>query len=209
MNNAIEIRIAECEKELNAVFNFRYRIYVEEMNRKQHYADHDQKRIQDPLDVGAINFAAWRGDELLGVVRVNFPRDSDIGIYEDFYAMRSVGVDHPQCTSIVTRLMVAPALRNSRLGLDLSIACYRYGLVCGIKWNFIDCNEHLETFFSTLGYTAHVPRAVHVEYGLVTRLRLNLHNDAHLTSIRSPFAHVLKEFVATRSDALAPILSSE
>jgi hypothetical protein len=152
MTAGIDIRPAISQEDLEAVFRFRYKIYVEEMNRKQHYADHERRRIEDPLDAFAINLVAWQGDEVVGIVRINFPRDSDVGVYNDFYAMSTVGDDHPAHTSINTRLMIAPNFRKTRLALKMAIASYEYGTPKGIKWNFIDCNDHLVPFFRALGY---------------------------------------------------------
>ncbi len=190
--STISIRTAVTPAELEAVYRFRYIVYVEEMRRKQTYADHARRRIVDPLDDGAVNLAAWRGNEIVGVVRLNFTRASCIGEYESFYEMHSVGQDHPLHTSLNTRLMVAPQLRQTRLGLSLAIASYHYAAPRGIKWNFIDCNDHLLPFFLRLGYVPHVPPGEHADYGLVNRLRLNLRDLDHLTKMKSPFAQCLQ-----------------
>jgi GNAT superfamily N-acetyltransferase len=191
-----QIRAAQTSEDLEAVYRFRYLIYVEEMKRKQVYADHVRRRIVDPLDEGAINLVAWSGEEVVGTLRINFPRDSFIGQYEEFYEMGSVGEDHPQHTSINTRLMVAPHVRNTGLGLSLGLASYAYGAPLGIKWNFIDCNDHLLPFYLGLGYIAHAPKAEHPEYGLVNRLRLNALDMKHFVEIRSPLGRVLAQLQA-------------
>ena len=64
--SAFQIRRAETSDELEAVYHFRYLIYVEEMQRKQAYADHVRRRIVDPLDDGAVNLVAWSGSEVVG-----------------------------------------------------------------------------------------------------------------------------------------------
>jgi hypothetical protein len=124
-------------------------------------------------------------------VRINFPRDSNIGAYERFYHLSSVGSDHPARTSINTRLMIASDDRKGRLAVRLAIACYEYGTPRGIRWNFIDCNSHLVPFFRGLGYVEHVPAAQHPEYVIVTRMRLDGLNQVHLEAVRSPFARCL------------------
>jgi hypothetical protein len=196
MTDAVDIRAARSAEDLERVYRFRYRIYVEEMRRKQKYADHALRRIEDPLDVGAINLAAFRENEVVGTVRINFSRTSDIGYYGDFYAMTSVGDDHPAHTSINTRLMIAPEFRKSRLALKMAIASYEFGAPKGIKWNFVDCNDHLVAFFKGLGYIEHVPKAEHEEYGLVTRLRLDVLNVVHLGLVNSPFVPYAKRLLS-------------
>ena len=47
----MQIRQAETTRELKAVYHFRYKIYIEEMQRKQQYVDHEDRMIIDPLDV--------------------------------------------------------------------------------------------------------------------------------------------------------------
>ena len=206
MKNLTDIRVAISGDELEEIYSFRYQIYVEEMNRKQIYADHRARRIEDPLDLDAINLGAWRGKALVGVVRINFPRDSDIGNYENFYRMRSVGEDHPSRTSIITRLMIAPKLRNTHLFLDLVAVCYAIGMARGIRWTFIDCNAHLVPLFLRLGYLAHTSPAVHEEYGLVSLLRIDLQNLKHLRQVKSPFAKMIEmRNSATRSSQPATL----
>jgi GNAT superfamily N-acetyltransferase len=166
-SHAVEIRVAETRADLEKIYRFRYLIYVEEMGRVQSYADHARRRIEDPLDESAVNLAAFRGEDVVGVVRINCPRDSDVGDYERFYHLSSVGQDHPAHTSITTRLMIAPEYRKGRLAVRLATAVYEYGTVRGIRWSFIDCNPHLIPFFRGLGYVEHIPPADHPEYGTV------------------------------------------
>ena len=195
----MRIRIAESEEEREAIYRFRYQVYVEEMHRPQKDADDVARRIEDALDATAFNIAAWKGRTVVGVARANFARNGGLGMYEEFYDMNSVGVDHPWRTSITTRLMVAPEHRHSMLPMMLVIACYRLGLTNNIRWNFIDCNDHLVGFFTRLGFVQHLPNARHPEYGHVTRMRLSLLDDAHLASVCSPFLGVLSDKTLPRT----------
>src|ERR1700722_15434061 len=157
MTGVIEIRAAERPEELDAVYRFRYKIYVEEMNRKKNYADHARRLIQDPLDPLSINLVAWKGPEVIGAIRNNAAEDGPLGQYEAFYDMRVVGDDHPTGTSITTRLMLAPEHRRGPLAIRLATASYQIGLEKNIRWNFIDCNSHLLKLFTGLGWVAHLP----------------------------------------------------
>lgn len=200
----VEIRQAASASELAQVFRFRYEVYVEEMRRPQKHADHARRLIRDPLDAAAFNVAAWKDGAMVGVVRVNFSSAGPLDGYEAFYAMGSVGADHPARTSITTRLMVAPRHRRSRLPLALAACCFRLGLQHGIRWNFIDCNDHLRRLFLALGYQPHVGPAAHEDYGVVHRLRLCLEDAAHLEKIASPFAEMLREWRASKGGAATP-----
>ncbi len=187
-----DIKIASSDQELDAIYRFRYRIYVEEMGRTQHYANSALRIIRDPLDDTAINLAAWMNNEVAGVIRNNASSDGPLGYYEDFYAMRETGLDHPSRTSITTRLMLAPEHRRGTLAIRLAVASFSIGIQRKTRWNFIDCNSHLVGFFQSLGWIEHLPQADHPEYGLVHRMRLDLTDVAHLEAVGSPFAKLLR-----------------
>ena len=196
-----EIRIVSDPGDLEKIYRFRYKIYVEEMHRHQKYADHERKRIHDELDNHAINIAAFDGDEVVGVVRANVARRSSLGAYESFYDLAGVGPDHPDHTGTVTRLMIAPQLRRSTLAVRLCIKCYTLGLENDVRWCFIDCNDHMIHFFQGLGFKPYMGKVMHEEYGHVTPMRLRLNDEKHLEAVRSPFAANLK---AWRSALVPP-----
>jgi predicted GNAT family N-acyltransferase len=189
------IRVVSDPEGLEKIYRFRYQIYVEEMHRAQKDADHARRRIRDALDDSAINIAAFDGDEVVGVVRANESHQSTLGFYESFFQLDRLGADHPAHTSIVTRLMLAPHLRRSTLAVRLCIECYTLGLEEGIKWCFIDCNDHLIDFFHGMGFRPYIGKVEHDEYGLVTPMRLRLHDLAHLDAVRSPFAACLRSWL--------------
>ena len=188
--NSIPIRLASTPDELEAIYQFRYRMCLEEMNWPRFHVDHTAGIIKDPLDHGAHNFGAFDGDEVVGVLRVNFPRTSSIAYYDRFLDMPSAGFFHPSATSICTRLLVAPRLRGTTVALRLAQASYEFGLCNQIRFNFLDCNDHLVRFFDRLGYTTH-RRAEHPEYGMGNVMRLDLLDRARLAGTRSPFLAIL------------------
>lgn len=186
----ISTRLVSTLTELKAVYRFRYQIYVDEMSLTQFYADNTRKMIEDPLDQGAYNFAAFQNGEVVGVIRLNFTRNSNILYYEDFLDMKSAGRFHPSATSIATRLMIVPRLRGTSIALRLCQAAYTFGLHHKIRFNFVDCGDHLTRFFERLGYTVQ-GRAQHPEYGIGNVMRLDLLDRAYLTRIGSPFLPIL------------------
>ncbi len=181
-----EIRLVTAPEELEKVYRFRYKIYVEEMQRPQADADHECKRIEDKLDNSAYNLAAFKGADIVGVVRVNLPQFGDVGYYEQLYEMGCVGADHPLFTSVITRLMINFELRNGTLAVRLACACFELGMRHQIKWAFIDCNEHLVDFFLSLGYVRYIAPKQHPDYGWVTPLRFDCTNGEYLKKCRSP-----------------------
>lgn len=194
----IRIILAKDSHILKQIYKFRYQIYVDEMHLSQIYADDVNRTIQDPLDDGGYNFAAMRGNKVVGVLRVNFPRTSDICFYEDFLDLESVGHFHPSNTSICTRLMVASARRGTSLALRLSKASYAFGLANRVRFNFIDCNTSLVPFFERLGYVFH-RLAEHPEHGIGSVMRLDLLDRVRLIQLRSPFLSILNSWTKCTS----------
>jgi GNAT superfamily N-acetyltransferase len=146
------IRLAANHKEREQLYSFRYRIYAEEMNRPQRYADHERRRIEDPLDAAGYNLIAWKGEEIVGCVRLNLAWLGGVDYYRDLLRMDELARGFPTGVSLCTRLMVAPYRRGGSIAFRLSDASYRLAKENGVKWNFIDCNDHLVGFFEKLGY---------------------------------------------------------
>ena len=195
------IRLATRPNELTAIYRFRYRIYIDMMNVSQFYANHAKRTIEDPLDDGAYNFYALQGTTVVGALRFNLPRDSNVSYYETFLDMHSVGCFHPNRTSISTRLIVDPALRGTNTALRLCQTGFMYGLLNNIRYNFVDCDENMTRFFERLGYIVQ-GQAEHPEYGIGNVMRLDLLDRAYLSEISSPLL-ALRETFAVSKPAIA------
>lgn len=197
-----EIRLASSDEDLERLYRFRYSIYVEEMNRVQHDADHERKWIRDVLDENAYNLLAIRNGELVGTIRINLTRDGPIPYYTEFYQI----YEQPDVTidnaSIVTRLMISSRFRKGGLALRLIMEAYSFGIYRGIRFNFIDCNDHLVKFFEAFGYRNYIGVAVHKEYGEVQPMILDLHDEKYLMQIRSPYFPLLTEWKNNNSISL-------
>ncbi len=193
-----EIRIVKTTAELEQIYQFRYKIYVDEMGRKQIYADHQRKTIIEPLDETGYVFGAFENGAVVGTLRVNFAKESDLGYYEELYKMRSVGNSHPDHTSIITKLIVDNNYRYGRLTIRLAQAAYILGLKNGIKFNFIDCNQPLVEFFSFFGYELYTANVIHPEYGEVIPMICNVLDIDLFKRRRSPLAKSYESFFNQR-----------
>jgi hypothetical protein len=188
----IEIKLVTSDQERAEIYSFRYSIYIEEMGRLQYYADRENKRICEPLDNNASLFAAYDNGEIVGTLRTNFSRDSDLDYYPDFYEMNRVGQYYPQRTSIMTKLMIAPKYRKGTLAFRLASIAYANALKARIRYDFIDTKDRLVDFYTRLGYRFH-KRGNHPEYHSVTVMIADLEDINHFISIKSP---IVKEYNA-------------
>jgi len=184
---AINVRFVSSPEELDAIYRFRYAVYVEEMKRKQAYADHVKKLIADPLDKGAHVLAAFdREGKVIGTLRTNLLRESDIGHYRELYGLDRLSAEESKSTSISTRLMVAPEFRDGTLPVEMAKALCTFSIDQGITADFADCNLPVLGFFLGLGYQIFRPCVHSPEYGEVSVVRLDLANLDHLRKVKSP-----------------------
>ena len=183
----IEFRMYTGAQAPDDLFRFRYAVYVEEMNRKQRYALHDTRMIIDPLDTTGRQLIAYSDDRIVGCIRINCLADGDVGEYFDFYGLSALTAEERDVSCITTRLMVDPQFRRTKLPLDLLTRIYAYGLLWGMRWSFMDCNEHLVEYFGRFGWR-NLGVKTHEDYGAVTIMSLDLHDGESLDRRGSPFA---------------------
>lgn len=172
---AIEILDATDPDVREAVFRFRYDIYVREMRRRQKDADHDRGRVEDALDRTAVLLAARdsASGRIVGTARANVAGDTDLGVYERLYGLDTLNAEERGATSITTRFMVERERRGTVLAVQLARALFARGVDRGVRTDFIDCNEPLVPFFERLGYQS-VRTVEHPEYGIVRLMRLEI-----------------------------------
>ncbi|MEQ8667903.1 MAG: AMP-binding protein [Pirellulales bacterium] len=185
LTGGLDVRLATTEEELEAVYSFRYTVYVDEMNRVQTYADHEMRRIVDPLDANGDVFAVWQDGSVVGTVRVNLLRRDPLDDYRKLYCIDHLAEKQLNQSSISTRIMLAPHVRRSAVGPMLLLAAYEHGRKHGVKFDYCDCNDSVLEFFEQIGYRA-IRRVQHPEYGDVSVMRLDLEDTTYLQSIGSP-----------------------
>ena len=164
------------------------------MHRVQKYADDATRRIFDPFDRTSRILGAYENDEVVGTVRTNFLRETEVGDYFDYYELSRLGRAEIECCSITTRLMIAPRHRKGTLAIRLIKGIYKHALERGIKVDLIDCNDQLVPFFTRLGYRIHRENLLHPEYGQVTVMKLDVTDRVHLGHVGSVFLPVLNEW---------------
>jgi GNAT superfamily N-acetyltransferase len=188
---AIDIIDATDPSVREAVFRFRYDIYVREMRRRQKDADHERQRVEDILDRDAILLAAvdTGSGRVVGTARSNIVGRSEIGVYDRLYGLDALSARERTVTTITTRFMVDRERRGTVLAMQLARSLFARGAARGITTDYIDCNEPLVPFFERLGYRS-IRTVEHPDYGAVRLMRLDLRDDGHLARVGSPFGSV-------------------
>ncbi len=181
-----EIKLAQSQKELSAIYHFRYRIYIEEMQRIQHDADHVNKTIIDEMDEGAFHLIALKDAEMIGVARINLGKTIS-QYYLDFYKILIQPDAKINNTSVITRLMFANNFRGNIYVYKMFLACYEFGLWQGIKFNFIDCDNKSANLYESVGCKKYLGQVKHKEHVESNPMIIDLHDEALFKQINSPF----------------------
>jgi CRP-like cAMP-binding protein/GNAT superfamily N-acetyltransferase len=189
----LSIRIATTTAEKEAVFRLRYEIYVEEMGRRQTYADHERRRIEEPSDERGHLFLAEDGGEVVATARMNFRRDGPLEC-EELYDTHKFSPFFPQAASMTTKLMVRPSHRNGGAAALVAMRAYEFARENGIRIDFIDTNPHLVRLYQQLGYRIYRDNIQHPDYGSVIPMVLLMEDLDNLERVRSPLRRPARRF---------------
>jgi hypothetical protein len=152
---------AETAAELDAVYRFRYSVYVEEMGRYQGTADHVNRRLVEAEDEHSWIFFAREGDEVVATGRLTWGGDhfSDRQIRQ--YSLRSFLDELPvELMAVGERLMVVPKYRGTGLVEDL--IARSSDLVGGhdVRIVFGACEPHLLSLYLGMGHRTYADKNI-------------------------------------------------
>ena len=182
------IRVAQTDDERRAIYEFRYRIYIEEMGKPYSHADHALKQLRDDLDDQATLLYATRNGEITGTLRINWGEDvSAFKAFAQSCALAKFRHFPSASLSFCSRLMVDPARRSSALAAALSTAAYLKGRDRNTQFNFMHCAPRLLSFFERMGFRQYTQSFRDPEIGSQVPLVLVVEDVEHLRITRSPF----------------------
>ncbi|MFT5154350.1 MAG: hypothetical protein ACI841_004357 [Planctomycetota bacterium] len=188
----MDVRPVTTRKEREAVYRFRYDIYVALEGRTQKHVDHRRGMVEEPLDRQGVILAAFDGERVVGTQRTNFRGLGSLDYYDSLYGIDKLPKRDQARVSITTKLMVDPDYRGSSMALRLAKLAYRTGLEAGTRWDFIDSRAHTLPYFNRLGYRVLDTQLDHPEYGMATLLKLDIHDLTHFEEVSSPFCSLLE-----------------
>jgi hypothetical protein len=145
--------LAETEEEKNAVYRFRYDIYVAEMGRLAGVADHDRKMLIEAEDESARIFYAAVDGEVVATSRFSWGGDApftqrliDLYMLEPFLAELP-----PDAMAVGERGMVKPELRGSPIFRELGEFSSKFVSDNRIQLIFGICEPHLLSLYVSQG----------------------------------------------------------
>lgn len=195
LRNRFEIFEAVDSCTRNEIYRFRYRVYVEQMGRRQKYADHVRKRVVEPLDETARIYAACFNGNVVGTIRGNRFSDLNTAYYRKLYRIDDRFPFRPDEMSLTTKLMFDPVLQGSLYPVRMIVHYARdFNAHRLCKIDFVDCRRRLLPFFLKLGYVDYLGWTFHHEYGSVRPLFCPADQVQRLQCLRSPLAAVAQDF---------------
>jgi len=196
------IALARSPEDRQRVYRFRYAIYVDEMGKRDlSYADHDDKTLIDDLDESATLFYVERGGELVATLRRN--RFGDGGppqACRDVYDLEAFAEFSPPALSLSSRLMIAREMRGSPTLPKLLVTAYEHAITEGVLFDFCSCSPGLVDLYEHLGYRRYKDNVIDPDAGYRVPMVLVVHDEDHLSDVRSPLLRRLRSHRA-RVDA--------
>lgn len=187
---AIVIREVTSAEEKLAVYQLRYRVFVEEIGATASQSEHDRRALSDALDSNELLLGAFDSGRLVGSVRGNHAEDCPPYLSSK-YDLQPMIAAHPGLVTVTTRMVIDRDYRYGLLGARLSKSLFERYLNRDVLYDCIDCQEHMRLFFLRLGYRLGADPFIHPDSGRSHfPMILDFSDLAHLVAIRSPFAQL-------------------
>jgi hypothetical protein len=191
------VRKAETAPEREAIYRFRYRVYIEEL--KYNYpADHERKRLAQPEDEepGTTLLYTGSADEVTSSVRVRSWKPGQVPeavaraiSLERFPGGERLGVSH------IGRLMIRRTLRGKLILPSLLAGGYEFlAGERGADLAFLDCIPGIVRYYRQLGARPYGGRLIDLGYSPGIPLVIVLSDHAHLKRSGSIVAPLVKKY---------------
>lgn len=196
LKEAVKIIDAVEDYEKSTIYEFRYRIQVQEMKRKIPYADHVKKMIFDPLDQTSCHAYAVYNNEIVGAVRIvvgsanDFPEEFKRVFNLDKYDEFDPGQKN-MC--FATKLMVDERFRRTPLSFRLMAKSYELSRKHGIQFSFSGSNPYLIPIYEQLGYFQIGQGFQDPGYGFIIPTLLVTEDLPYMEKIHSPYLRIARK----------------
>lgn len=193
------VHLARTPEEREAVYRFRYRIYVEELQREIGGVDHERRMVRDAEDDKPYShhFYAGPADNIEGVVRL---RVWDAGAVPTEIAgklsLHRFGPAQARMrTCEIGRFMIDPKRRGSRVLPSMARRTYEFlANESRVDLSFCYCRPGLVDYYRRLGARPYGAEPVDEPEGMELPLVSVLSDYAYYRQVKSPMAHWVKKY---------------
>ena len=147
--SGLEVRVATTDDEREAVYRFRYDVYVEELGRYRAAADHERRRLADPEDARSWLVYATDGGEVIASFRITWGGDGFSSRQVEQYQLAPFLAElPPEVMAVGERTMIAPRWRGTDLFAALGEVSEPHSAAHGVRVVFGACEPHLISFYA-------------------------------------------------------------
>lgn len=183
---SIQIHIAQTEAERQAIYRFRYQIYIQELGKQLEKADHQQQILCEPIDENSTLFFVEEQGEIIATCRVAFGCDTAIpDDWKERFELAAFDVYPCESFAFLSRLMVARRFRGLPLTNDLLRAAYALARAKHIRFAFAHCRPPLVSLYRNMGWRIYRESFEDSEVGIQMPMVLVLEDENHLRSVNS------------------------
>lgn len=192
----IKVISAVTAEEMRKIYRFRYQVYVEEMRKKPKAANHRDRMLTEELDETATLLYMTQDDEIIATLQRNFLDSSALPapLYQHLCISQFAAAFSKSVLSVSTKLMVAPAYRNSATVGAIVLAAYQNARDQGVQFDFLYAAPWLVPFYTNLGYRRYTHHFLDPDVGLQIPQVLVLEDIEHLRTVRSPFCRKARQY---------------
>lgn len=185
----VTVREATTDQEREALYAFRYQVYVNELKMTDE-ADHQHGWLRDDCDEHAVNYALFEGDAVVGslrILRMHEVKAVDPFI-EKFLMAPALTEFGPEAIVTTSRFIIADQLRNTMAIFQLLQKFWEDAIQHGTRINYGDCSPHLLPFYERLGFRRYVDGYNDEVFGFKLPLIMIVRDNEFMRRVRSPFA---------------------
>lgn len=193
-----QVCVAQTLEEKKEIYQFRYKVYVEEMSKNKLNIIYRDNEIVDDMDDWATLIYVKNNKEIVGIARMNIGKflDFPTEVFENlsmetFYEYYNVKDEFQ--VAFVTKLMVAMEYRSSSVLYLIMGKVYEFYHQMGIQFAFGACNLHLLQFYEKMGYHRYGKNFEDFGYGLLSPIVMLTNDLNHFRTIRSPFFRIARK----------------
>ena len=192
----IDVIAARTAEEKEAIYRFRYHIYVDELKWTPPNADHDNKRLYDTLDEISDCYLLNTDGEPAGTLRIlHLDRVADPSPILNKYGMQPAQELFSPADMIISgRFMLHPRLRHGKAILSLMGAAFENARERGARLNIADCSPYLLPLYEHLGFRRYADPFNDPDYGYKIPILMVMGDRDALLRYRSPLARVARRF---------------
>lgn len=193
-----KVSLAASRAEKDAIYRFRYRIYVEELQREIGGVDHRRRMVCDAEDEKHYthHFYVGEPDAIEGVVRLRvwgageMPQDMATKLSLDLFGAATSRLR----TSEIGRFMIDPKRRGSLILPSMARRTYEFlAAEQEVDLSFCYCRPGLVDYYRRLGARPYGAELVDEPEGMEVPLVSVLSDLAYYRQVKSPMAHWVKK----------------